>query len=278
MKQHFETDIVVVLEKEKLFFVIETKSSFERKVINALKKAAKQQKERKKQFMTSHQAILDMKWRFVSLVAVPNVRDKKNATEMKNVCEHCVDFILDANDLENLSAWFQSFLLRLNKDEIGKRHAKFDSSPGYFHLYNRLVGFKNIPCCQSIATLIYPRPSSFRNNHSKSDVLRQKGGKRECPDTSDPRPVKKRKKRYSDIYGQNIKSSREKRKRRGNTCHPEKGTTMPAKRVKVMVIDIVLKDLGSKGEKTELYMTMTLVERRRQKIANMGEFIKASMF
>ena len=53
---------------------------------------------------------------------------------------------------------------------------------------------------------------------------------------------------------------------------------MPAKRVKVMVIDIVLKDLGSKGEKTELYMTMTLVERRRRKIANMGEFIKASMF
>ena len=84
------------------------------------------------------------------------------------------------------------------------------------------------------------------------------------------------KKRYSDIYGQTIKSSREQRKRRANTCHTEEGTTLCSKRVKVMVLDIVLEDFRGKDEKTEI--VMTLVERRRQKIASMGEFIKASMF
>ena len=90
-----ETDLIIVLEKEKLVIIVETKSKEDLKV----KEASKQLMIRKKVFIQCHKDILDSRWRVVSVIALPFVEDKNVKIETtentaEKICKFCKDFIM----------------------------------------------------------------------------------------------------------------------------------------------------------------------------------------
>ena len=137
-----ETDNIIILEKEKLFIVIETKSRVQNpeKGMNTLKPAIEKQMKRRQYFMGSHQDILDCNWRFVSLVALPFIENKSQVFANK-VCEQCLDFILDKNDVLSLREWTRKIL---NLDPASKNENWIEADRSYINLYNRLVGFMSL--------------------------------------------------------------------------------------------------------------------------------------
>ena len=98
-----ETDNIIVLAEEKLFIVIETKSRLKNQMnsVQTLKKAAEQQKKRRKLFNGDHKNILNRGWRLVTLVAFPFIENKRQAFANK-ICDSCLDFTLDKNNISNL--------------------------------------------------------------------------------------------------------------------------------------------------------------------------------
>jgi len=137
-----ETDNIIVLEKEKLFLVLETKSRVkdQEKMMNTLKPAARNQMKRKQYFMGNHQDILDKDWRFVSLVVLPFLENKAEVLG-NQVCEQCLNFVLEKNDILHLESSINKILYLVN---FAKREQEFDVEKSYINLYKRLIGFMSL--------------------------------------------------------------------------------------------------------------------------------------
>ena len=138
-----ETDNIIVLAEEKLFIVIETKSRLKNQMnsVQTLKKAAEQQKKRRKLFIGDHKNILDRCWRLVTLVAFPFIENKTQAFANK-ICDSCLDFTLDKNNISNLEQWVKEILQCDPIQEKEEQEVAVDRS--YVNLYNRLVGFMSM--------------------------------------------------------------------------------------------------------------------------------------
>ena len=156
-----ETDNVIVLEKEKLFIVVETKSRTKNleKCINTLKPACEKQKKRRQYFMGNHQNIMTKEWRFVNLVALPFIEDK-SSTFGNQVCSQCLDFILDKEDIINLGDWMERVLQiepiitrKVENDELDK---------SYTNLYNRLIGFMSLSLKFGLSSNVFMDASEAR--------------------------------------------------------------------------------------------------------------------
>ena len=108
--------------------------------MNTLKPAIEKQIKRRRYFMGSHQDLLDCNWRFVSLVALPFIENKSQVFTNK-VCKQCLNFILDKNDVLNLSDWATNIL---NFDTASRIEHVTEADRSYTNLYNRLVGFMSL--------------------------------------------------------------------------------------------------------------------------------------
>ena len=137
-----ETDNLIVLDEEKLLLVIETKSraQCQEKCINTLKPAAEKQMKRKQYFMGNHQDILDRDWRCVSIVALPFIDDKIRVLG-NQICQQCLDFILDKNDILDFEQWVKR---ALQPKPVVKEKPGVLVDRSYVNLYNRLVGFMSL--------------------------------------------------------------------------------------------------------------------------------------
>ena len=156
-----ETDNVVVLEKEKLFIVVETKSRAKNleKCINTLKPACEKQKKRRQYFMGSNQNIMTKEWRFVSIVALPFIEDK-SSTFGNQICSQSLDFILDKKDILNLGDWVERVL---QIRPVTKRTEEKDElNQSYINLYNRLIGFMSLSSKFGLSSNVFMDPPEAR--------------------------------------------------------------------------------------------------------------------
>ena len=131
-----ETDVVLVLQREKQVIFVETKSLTKGVLKNALTHAAEQLELRRKVFINCHKDILSDEWSFVKVIALPFInKDTKLADENINVCGYCRRFIIDEEDSRNISKWFSNII----SEEFTSEDTR-----DYNQIFNRLVGFMSI--------------------------------------------------------------------------------------------------------------------------------------
>ena len=154
-----ETDLMIVLEKEKLVIHVETKSKEELKV----KTAAGQLRISKKVFQQCHKDILDSSWRFVSVIALPFIEDKEVTMKAEKldgiICASCKDFIIDHKDKIGVRSWVEN-TLECSKPE--NESAEEPMNKRYKKLYNRIIGFMSVSTTFGVSSNVFFTQSEAR--------------------------------------------------------------------------------------------------------------------
>ena len=178
-----ETDNVIVLEKEKLFMVVETKSRVknQEKCINTLKPACEKQLKRKQFFMGNHQDIMTKEWRFVNVVALPFVEDKKSAFGNK-ICGQCLDFILDKENILDISEWVDRIL---QFEHIAEKVEQVEIDNSYVMLYYRLVGFMSLSSKFGLSSNVFMDPARAREFVEETILGKKESKGITCEEASD---------------------------------------------------------------------------------------------
>ena len=98
-----ESDIVIVLERQKQVIFVETKSLNKGVLKNTLTHAAEQLELRRKVFTNCHKDVLSDEWAFVKVIALPFIKNKeaKLVEENIDVCDYCRKFKRIQETLKN---------------------------------------------------------------------------------------------------------------------------------------------------------------------------------
>ena len=108
-ERNFEIDMLLVLKDYQAIIEIEVKSTNDSKSVkNVLRKAAGQLRKVNKTFVGFHKDILGEDWKFVRVVAMPNI--DKTSLDEDTCCQHCSKFIMNTWETENSSIWIQQIL------------------------------------------------------------------------------------------------------------------------------------------------------------------------
>ena len=188
VKSHaLETDLLIVLEKEKMIINVEAKSVDEKSLKNTLKKASDQQKIRKKVFMKSHMDILDSNWKFVSVIALPFIKDKEDRMKEENIneiiCTACKRFIFDFNDKLNVKSWVED-VLQCSRPKCPPHVFLNSFTPHYIHssiektyikIYNRIIGFMSVSKSFGFASNVFLSAADSREL-TESSIIGAKEG------------------------------------------------------------------------------------------------------
>ena len=162
--RNFEVDMLLGLKDYQAIIDIEVKSTTDDKSVkNVLKKAAGQLRKVNKTFEGCHRDILGKEWKFVRVIAMPNI--DKRTLDKDTCCNYCSSFVINTAEIDNFRLWIENLLSVLQYNA--------NTNDAYRKLFTRIIGFYSCSENHSVSVTLSMRDA--RIEYEKAITGQEKG-------------------------------------------------------------------------------------------------------